>query len=178
MKRIVFAVLLTACLALSVHAKKMVCISFNKGEMPDDVNKCECTLTEENVEKTGDTSLKLTLGAHGWAGLDKPKKGSWKDFTKCKFVVVNPTDKPIENIGFMIKGAKMTDTPENRKDWNFTLKPGKNELEVSLVDQKCNDGKSTLDVTRLLRWCFWNNSENEKVEIYVLKVWVVDNEEK
>ncbi|MEI7905196.1 MAG: hypothetical protein WCI43_07270 [Candidatus Firestonebacteria bacterium] len=175
--KVFFVLALVAGLSISASAKKMTVMSFNKGELPDDVFGCESTLSEDNVEKKGDFSLKLTFENKGWAGLDKPKKGAWKDYLKCRFIVVNPTDKPLEGFGFMIKGAKMTNTPENRKDWAFTLKPGKNELEVPLVNVLCNDGKSTLDVSRLLRWTFLSTS-SEKLEVYVQKVWVEDKDEK
>ncbi|MEI7905195.1 MAG: hypothetical protein WCI43_07265 [Candidatus Firestonebacteria bacterium] len=175
--KVFFALALVLALSASASAKKMTIMSFSKGELPDDVKSCECAMSEDNAEKQGDVSLKLSFEGKGWAGLDKPKKGAWKDYIKCRFNVFNPTDKPLEGFGFMIKGAKMKDTPDNRKDWNFTLKPGKNELEVPLVGQICNDGKSALDVSRLLRWCFWNNS-TDKLEVYVQKIWLEDKDEK
>jgi len=36
----------------------------------------------------------------------KPKKGSWKGFKKFKFVIFNPSDKPVKDFGLCLKGAK------------------------------------------------------------------------
>ena len=172
-KKIFFIVMAIALsLSFGAQAKKLTVLSINKGETPDDIKDCECTISEDNVEKTGDFSLLLKFTKTGWAGVDKPKKGAWNTYKKVYFNVFNPSDKPVEDFGFMIKGAKMTDTPENRKDWMLTLKPGKNEFSLDLKGQICNDGKSTLDVSRLLRWCFWSHSKTADITVYVQKIWL------
>jgi len=60
----------------------------------------------------------------------------------------------------MIKGAKGSNGPDNRKDWEVSIKPGRSENEISLVDVKCNDGTSALDVSKVFIWCFWGWKRN------------------
>ena len=175
-KRILFtALMLVLSLSFAAQAKKQAVLSLGKGELPDDVANCEVTLSEDNVEKTGDFSMLLKFTKKGgWAGVDKPKKGGRDKFKAIHFNIFNPSDKPVETLSFMVKGAKMTNTPENRKDWSLSLKPGKNEVKIDLGGQICNDGKTPLDLTRLLRWALWGNSDEPEMIVYIQKIWLED----
>jgi hypothetical protein len=179
MKKLLLCLCLLCFLCAFTYAKKMTILSFNKGEMTDDNNLTEVSLSEENAEKAGDFTLKVDFQAKTpdktpWIASFKPKKAAWSGFTKTKFIVFNPSDKPVK-IGWMIKGAKQTNGPENRKDWEVTLPPGKSEQEVKIVGVNCNDGKSPLDISQIYIWAFWN-LEEKPVTIFLGKLWLEDDE--
>ena len=174
-RNIMLALMLVLSLSFAAQAKKQTVLSLSKGEMPDDVSNCEVTLSEDNVEKAGDFAMLLKFTKKGgWAGVDKPKKGGWDKFKAVHINIFNPSDKQVDTLSFMIKGAKLTNTPENRKDWPITLKPGKNEVVIDLTGQICNDGKTPLDLTRLLRWALWSGSEEPEMAVYIQKIWLED----
>ena len=167
--------MLVLSLSFAAQAKKQAVLSLGKGELPDDVANCEVTLSEDNVEKTGDFSMLLKFTKKGgWAGVDKPKKGGWDNFKTININIFNPSSKSVDTLSFMVKGAKMTNTPENRKDWTIPLKPGKNEVKIDLPGQICNDGKTPLDLSRLLRWALWGNSDEPEMTVYIQKIWLED----
>ncbi len=160
-------------LAAGAAAKSTMILNVNKGELPDDSNECNVSLTEENVAKEGEFSMKVEFNKAGWLGMFKPKKGSWSGFKKLKFIIVNPTDSVIKDVGFCVKGAKMTNTSENRKDFKFEIPAGKKEFTLNLVGEVCNDGKSPLDISQVYIWNF-DNYADQKVSFYVQKVWLED----
>ena len=172
-KKMLFAVLVfSLALTGAARAKNLTLLAISKGEVPEDNKGCEITISEENGEKQGDFTLLLKYEKKGWAAVSKPVKTAWGKYKTVHFNVFNPSDKPIDGIVFMVKGAKMTDAPDNRKDWPLTLKPGKNEVVLQLKNQICADGKSVLDVTRILRWSFYNMSDADGLAIYVQKIWL------
>ena len=171
--RLLLVVCFVFGITVAAFGKTMLPISFKKGELPDDVEKVDFSLSEDNPLKADDVTLKLVMSPGGWAGVEKPKKAGWDKFKVLKINVFNPSDKTIEGFSFMIKGGKMTEGDDNRKDWIFSVKPGASVLEVKLDEEiTCNDGKSKLDISRLLRWCFWNTSKQKDGEftIFVQKM--------
>jgi hypothetical protein len=157
-------------------AKKMVLLDFNKGEMPTDNINCDVSLAEEHADKEGDFALKVDFKGtegEGSCGEFKPKKASWEGFKKVKYIVFNPTGNVISEFGFSIKGAKMTNEPDNRKDWKVELAPGRNEFTVNLPGNLCNDGKTALDFSRIYIWKF-RYYKKTPATIYILKVWLED----
>ncbi len=160
-------------LAVGAAAKSTTILNVNKGELPDDSSECSPSLTEENVAKEGEFSMKVEFNKAGWLGMFKPKKGSWTGFKKLKFILVNPSESVIKDVGFCVKGAKMTNTPENRKDFKFEIPAGKKEFTLNLVGEICNDGKSPLDINQVYIWNFCNYTD-QKVSFYVQKVWLED----
>ena len=170
----VLAVLALICGVAS--AKKMAILNFNKGEMTDDNNNTVVSLSEENAEKEGDFTLKIEFAekAKGpWAAVFQPKKAAWAAFTKVKLEVFNPDSKDVK-FGWMIKGAKGSNGPDNRKDWELIAKPGKNSFEVKITDEKCNDGTSPLDCSKVFIWALWNHEE-KPITLYIQKLYLEDD---
>ncbi len=161
-------------------AKKLTLLSFNKGEMADDNSNAQVSLSEENVEKAGDFSMKVEFGAKtatsgSYIAVFKPKKGAWNAYTNAKMIIYNPSDKEVK-IGWMIKGAKNTNTPENRKDWPLTLKPGKNDIDIKISGVTCNDEKSILDLSSIFIYGFWNLTMDQPVTVYFSKLYLENSE--
>ena len=77
----------------------------------------------------------------------------------------------------MIKGAKMSNGPENRKDWPVKLKPGQNSVEFPLDNVKCNDNTSPLDVSQVFIWAIWNLDDGETQTVFIQKLYL-ENDEK
>ena len=156
------------------YAKKIPLLNFSKGEMPTDNANCSVSLSEEHSDREGDFTLRIDFDGkgEGSAGEFQPKKGSWAVYKKAKYIVFNPSDKEVE-FAFSVKGAKMTNTPENRKDWKIKLPPGRSEQEVSFEGAVCDDGKTPLDISRIFIWKFrYYNSQ--AATVYVVKVWLED----
>jgi len=178
MRKALMVLAVLALLGSFASAKKMAILNFNKGEMPDDNNACTVSLSEEHGDKEGDFTLKLEFAAKSkdatpWSAVFQPKKAAWSAFTKVKFNVFNPSDKEVK-MGWMIKGAKGSNGPENRKDWEVKLPPGKSEQEIKITDVKCNDGTSPLDCSKIYIWAFWN-LEEQPMTVFVQKLWLEDD---
>ncbi|GEM_PF-7072837 len=178
-KLIVLAAVLAMFCGVGV-AKKLTLLSFNKGEMADDNSNAQVSLSEENVEKTGDFSMKVDFGpktatAGSYIAVFKPKKGAWGAYTNAKMIIYNPSDKEVK-IGWMIKGGKNTNTPENRKDWPLTLKPGKNDIDIKIAGVTCNDEKSILDLSSIFIYGFWNLTPDQAVTVYISKLYLENSE--
>ncbi len=173
LRKKIFAVLaLSLVLVCSAQAKKLSLLAISKGEAPDDNKRCEVSLSEDNGDKHGDFTLLLKFEQKGWAAVDKPKKGGWSSYKTVHLNIFNPSDKALDSVAFMVKGAKMTETPDNRKDWPLALKPGKNEVVLELKGQICADGKSVLDVSHVLRWAFYNLTDTDGIVIYIQRIWL------
>ena len=175
MKKLLF-VLLTAVFVLaaqSSNAKALNVLNINKGELPDDTSECQASLSEENALKEGDFTLKVEFAKMGWCGQYTPKKASWGGFKKFKFIAFNPSDKPIKDVGVCLKGAKMSNGPENRKDFKLELPVGKSEHSLVYEGAICNDGVSPLDMSKAYIWNF-DNYADQKVTFFVVKVWLED----
>ena len=174
MKKLLFGALaaMFVLAAQSVDAKKLNVLNINKGELPDD-STCPVSLSEENAEKEGEFTMKVEFDKAGWCGFFKPKKGSWKGYTKFKLTAFNPSDKAIKEVGVCLKGAKMTNTPENRKDFKVELPVGKSEHTLVFDGVMCNDGKTPLDMSQVYIWNFDNYAE-QAVTFFVVKVSVED----
>ncbi len=178
-KLIVLAAVLAMFCGFGV-ARKLTLLSFNKGEMCDDNSNAQVSLSEENVEKAGDFSMKVDFGpktgnAGSYIAVYKPKKGAWKGYTNAKMIIFNPSDKEVK-IVWMIKGAKMTNTPENRKDWPLTLKPGKNDIDVKIEGVLCNDEKSPLDLSSIFIYGYFNGTDDQAVTVYIAKLYLENTE--
>ncbi|MEI7905191.1 MAG: hypothetical protein WCI43_07245 [Candidatus Firestonebacteria bacterium] len=174
-KKTVMVLALLALVCGAASAKKMAVLNFNKGDMTDDNNNTVVSLSDENSEKAGDFTMKCDFSEKSkspWAAVFQPKKATWSGFTKIKLGVFNPGTEDLK-FAWMIKGAKMSNGPDNRKDWELTAKPGKNLLEVKLTDVICNDGKSQLDISKIFIWALWN-LEEKPVTLYFSKISLED----
>lgn len=134
-KMLVFLLIGAAILVLTpgLYAKKLNILNISKGEMPDDSSGCQIALTEEHADKEGEFAIKLVYDKRGWAGQINPKKGSWEGFKRLKFIVYNASDKPVKDVGVVLKGAKMSNGPDNRKDFKLEYPAGRSEQELSFV---------------------------------------------
>jgi hypothetical protein len=179
MSRKVLVMITVLCFLAGVaSARKMAILSFSKGELADSNYLGEVALEDKYGEKDGDFTMKCDFQEKekGSAiGVYQPKKAAWSGFTKVRIVMYNPNDKDVK-VGWMIKGAKGTNGPDNRKDWELALKPGRSEHEISIVDVKCNDGASVLDVSKIFIWAFWG-LEEKPYTVYVVKLGL-ENDEK
>jgi len=146
---VIFGLVITANIC---EARKMFPINISKGELPNDVSSnCIATLSEENCGE-GELSLKLAFSKPGWAGEYNPKKGSWGGWKWIKFNAFNADDRKAK-MTFVIKDEK---SDKDRKTWiviPFELKPGMNEIKISLEELKAQDGRKA-DLKKVKQWHF------------------------
>ena len=102
-----------------------------------------------------------------------PKKGTWTGYKKIKFILVNPGEKTVKDVGFCMKGARAGGGPDNRKDFKFEIPAGKKEFSFTFDGDFCNDGKSPIDMSKVSIWNF-DNYTDQSAAFFVLKVWVED----
>jgi hypothetical protein len=154
--RVVILIFVLAISSDFAMAKKMYPININKGEMPNDVcSNCEVTLSEENCGEGAELSLKLAFSKPGWAGEYNPKRSNWIGYKWIKFNAFNPTDKSVK-MAIGIKDEQSIGNSEARKTWiviPFELKPGMNDVKLSLEGIKAQDGR-TADLKRVKQWFF------------------------
>ena len=164
------------CLAFSIPgaAKSLDLLDYENNELPSDAVNCEVAFSEEHAEKQDQPALKIDFKlstADGSAGEFKPKKNSWKCFKKLKFIAFNPSGNALKSFGFFVKGAKMTNEPDNRKDWKSELPPGRSEHSFNLPGTLCNDGKTPLDYSTIFIWKF-RCKEKVPATVYILRAWL------
>ena len=177
LKRILLSVVMLVVFCGVVSAKKMAILNFNKGEVANMNNACAVSLTEEQAEKSGEFTMKAEFEAKSsdkapWAAVMGPERASWIAYKTVNVEVFNPGDKEVK-FTWMIKGAKGTDGPDNRRDWDIKFPPGKSTQQIKIANEVCNDGKSPLDLKRIYIWAFWAQDE-KPVTLYFQKLYLAD----
>jgi len=138
------------------EAKKMFPVNISKGEMPNDAGSaCSMALAEDNCGPGAELSLKLAFTAPSFAGEFNPKRGSWSAYKTMKFNIFSEADKKI-TMALGIKDDGSISNNEQRKTWivlPFEVKPGMNDVSVSLEDLKAQDGRKA-DLKKVKQWFF------------------------
>ena len=152
-KSILLALLVAVTAANNCEAKIMRLLNFDKGDMPSSFSGCEMGLAEENFEKGCSLSLKAVFSKIGWVGEYAPKKACWTGFKQIKFSAFNAADKNV-TLTFVVKDQISNGNREGKKTWivlPFPLKPGMNEVTLSLEGAKAQDGRS-IDLKKIIQW--------------------------
>ena len=135
---VALAIVLALGIAGSVSAKKMYLINFDKGGMPNDVNACEASLSEEKAPK-GQVYLKITAapGASFYCGEFAPKKANWDGYDVIKFDYFNEGKNP-QALTLTVKPTGSDYA--TRFDASFVARPGKGSVEIEIAGASGNGG--------------------------------------
>ena len=190
MKKLVLLLSVVSLFSLCLSAKTMIPVNIDKGEMFDDnTEKVEVSLAEENTGGGASLSLMTAYPAEGgWAGFWMPKKSAWAGFKSLKCFVFSAAKEKF-TMSFVIKdqnhkggvSGRGREGWEVRKTWYVVpveIKPGMNELSVSLEGLKTQEGKD-VDLSRIYHWGFyyrffpelkWESAEAVPATIWISKV--------
>jgi hypothetical protein len=174
MKKILIFLILNFLIGFT-QAKKIYILDINKGEMPNDTNGAETILSDENVVKEGDLSLKIKWISSGWVGDWQPKKANWKGMKKLRCNIFSSSEKE-KIMSFVIKDDK---SEKDRNTWGiifFKLKPGMNNVELDIENLKTKDNSRLINLGQIRQWhfsyCFFPEDEREekKFEEYTIYI--------
>ncbi|OGS21976.1 MAG: hypothetical protein A2252_00340 [Elusimicrobia bacterium RIFOXYA2_FULL_39_19] len=123
--------------------KAALVLDVAKGEMPGAISDNSMATLSADYEKEIGLALKITL-AHrdadkpwGWVGANKINR-SWSGFDVIKFDAYNPYESSLA-LSFVIRDMPASaGKPFNK---GFVLQPGKNQVEIVLIDAKAEDGR-------------------------------------
>ncbi len=164
-------------LSYFVHGqiKRIYILDINKGDMPNDTSGAEIILSDENVLKEGDLSLKIKWISSGWVGEWQPKKANWSGMKKIKFNAYSVSEKE-KIMSFVIKDDKST---SDRNTWAiifFKLKPKMNKIELDLENLKTKGNSRVINLNQIRQWhftyCFFpeDGREEKNFEEYTVYI--------
>lgn len=166
--RILIVIVVLSLAGTSFAARDyMYILKFDKGEMFNDFDsqKVESSLSREHA-KGSKVSMKLCFKTNAAIGELRPSRSIWTGYSKVKFNVFSEENDGRELV-FRIKGAKEPpNDPSNTCDIKLKLPPGESEHTIDLTTVKCNDGTSSLDVSKVYLYAFSNKSE-KPLTIYI-----------
>ncbi|OGF51253.1 MAG: hypothetical protein A2231_07020 [Candidatus Firestonebacteria bacterium RIFOXYA2_FULL_40_8] len=146
----------------------MFILKFDKGEMFNDFDpsKVEMGLAKEHMAKGAKVSMKLMFKTKCGIGELHPGRAAWGEFTKMTFTVYNDS-KEERKMKVIVKGAKEPANGDtNRMDYVCKLPPGESVQTIDLTKEKCKDGTSTLDLSKIYLYAF-SNPDEEPLTVYI-----------
>jgi len=159
MRRSMAIMLALVFVAFFVSAKKLTVVNIEKGELPSDIAKFICNLSEEHTFSKGGVSLKVEAEKYptlGIVGEYNPRKGVWDGYDYFWVEYFNTAKKPV-SLTLLLKHTG--DTYQTRLDQNVMLRPGKGAIEVELNGACSNDGKAFDFKKKLVQWNLGGNIE-------------------
>jgi hypothetical protein len=163
-----------AVLVLPAYAKKMVVLSVDKGELFEEPNRCEQSITEEHAKK-GNMMIKVVVEDRSKSESDSwwiggSSKKIWDGFDLLKFKAFNPQQKPLK-LWLHFKFGTSSCTWDKRYCPYVTLKPGENDVEVELMGAATNDGTPVDWKQKIASYAF-TLGPKEAFTFYIGNMWL------
>jgi len=125
-------------------------LNVGRGQLPNDTgsDRMKITLVEKQPD-LGDKAIQVEFLPDDSFGDRSAKIENWKPFTRLRFDAFNPTKETV-GLTFNVNHRRTT-SYQTRAVAPFSLKPGKNSIEIG-IDDLANVNGSAPDLAKVLKW--------------------------
>jgi len=169
------ALLLIIAGGVEAAERRVPLLHVSKGQLPNDtaLEKQTRLTIEAPPQNLGDQTLKVVFADGDSFGVNRgASERNWKPFDAVEFSALNPSPKDVK-LSFAVQHRGTTGF-QTRVDVPLLLKPGKNEVRLS-IDEMVNVNGSKPDMSDVVHW-YLANPPGQTPTLYFSDFWLVGGE--
>jgi hypothetical protein len=152
--------------------RRVAVLNVSKGQLPNDtaLEKQSKLTIEAAPKELGGKALKVVFADGDSFGMSRgATEKNWKPFVAVEFSAFNPSQRNVK-LAFAVR-HRGTTSFQTRVDLPLTLKPGKNDVRLS-IDKMVNVNGSKPDLSGVVHW-YIANQPGQTPTLYFGDFWLV-----